>query len=361
MTAATVEVTGGVVAGADALAGRDEAGWPRVTVAILAFNRRDALRLTLTKTLTELDYPARALDVIVVDNASTDGSAEMVAAEFPSVGLIRMERNVGVAGINQAFAVAKGEWCLSLDDDCWIDGPLLKLAVAAAEANRADLASFLVRSGPQADSYFNQAYTMGLFGFWGCAVLLSRRALEQLGGYDPHIFIYGNEVEFTMRLLDAGLRHLYLPEVVAVHMKPTPDEDAQLRAYATNLRHWSYTAAKLLRLPDALRVIGRLTTAILLDVVAKTPHAATSLPAVLAGARDGWRVRRPVRAEVSAIYRDHFVSFANPVTFLRTPRQRWRARRDPSHRRDDAESRLDAFRQARGTYYPTTSAGVLEI
>ncbi len=109
-----------------AVAAREPMSWPQVTVAILAYSRRDAVRITLSKVLSELGYPAEALEVIVVDNASSDDTAGMLAAEFPTVKLLRLEENVGVSAVNRAFAIAKGAWILSLDDDCWIGGDALK-------------------------------------------------------------------------------------------------------------------------------------------------------------------------------------------------------------------------------------------
>jgi len=342
-----------VVAGAAALSGRQQADWPRVTVAILAFNRCDAVRITLSKTLSELDYPSDALDVILVDNASTDGTAKMVAEEFPTVRLMHLERNVGMAGINQAFAAAQGKWCLALDDDCWIDGPSLKLAVAAAEANRADLVTFRVRSS-KVDGYFFT--NSGLLSFWGCAALISHRALSLLDGYDPFIFIWNNELEFTMRFLNAGLRHLFLRDVTAVHMK-SPTTEFQPRAHTFALRHAGYAAAKLLSATDAARVIGRLMLVITLDVVAQAPMAVRSFPALVEGVRAGLRARQPIRPEVSAVYRDNFTTFFNPLRFLRTPRERLASwRRSGARAKDDGEMHWEAFRQARPRYFPEETA-----
>jgi GT2 family glycosyltransferase len=369
-----------VITGREALDRRTADSWPKVTVAILAFNRRDALRVTLAKTLGELEYPGEALDIVVVDNGSSDGTAEMMSAEFPDVRLIRLERNVGISGWNEAFAVAGGEWCLVLDDDCFIEGSALQLAVAAAEANRADLVSFRVRSSEQ-DYYFTEEYVSGLLSFWGCAALMSRQALEELGGYDPFMFVWSHELEFTMRLLSRGLRHLYLGEVVAVHMKaPTgrhalkrrfrhqavgsdvgSETDVLLRQHQANYRHWAYAAAKFLRPLDAVRVIGRLTLSVLLDLVAKTPRTARSLPALAGGVIGGVRARQPVRAEVSAAYRDNFVTFANPLRLLRSPGERIagliRAGGDPD---EDDGRRFDEFRKLRPRYYPA-DVGILEL
>ena len=90
---------------------------PLVTAAVLAYNRRDPLRITLTKLRDELDWPGERLEVIVVDNASTDGTADMVRAEFPGTKLIVNERNTGISGWNRAFEAGTGEWFLVLDDD----------------------------------------------------------------------------------------------------------------------------------------------------------------------------------------------------------------------------------------------------
>ena len=85
---------------------------PLVTVNILSFNRKDELRNTLTK-VYEQDY--KNIEVIVVDNASSDGSPEMVKNEFPKVQLIQLEKNIGIAGWNEGFEIAKGEYVLVLD------------------------------------------------------------------------------------------------------------------------------------------------------------------------------------------------------------------------------------------------------
>ena len=91
---------------------------PLVTVNILSFNRKDELRNTLSKVF-EQDY--KHIEVIVVDNASSDGSPEMVEKEFPAVNLIRLNKNIGIAGWNEGFRIAKGEYVLVLDDDSYPD------------------------------------------------------------------------------------------------------------------------------------------------------------------------------------------------------------------------------------------------
>ena len=80
---------------------------PSVTVVFLVFNRREELRSSLLRMTGESDYDPALVDVVVVDNASEDGSADMVAREFPDVRLVRREVNCGVSGFNDGFRVAR--------------------------------------------------------------------------------------------------------------------------------------------------------------------------------------------------------------------------------------------------------------
>ncbi len=106
--------------------------WPLVTVNILAYNRREEVRQTLQKITTELAYPRERLEVIVVDNASTDATRDMLAREFPSVRLIANPSNEGIAGWNRGFEAGRGDYFLVLDDDCYITGDSLQRAIRAA-------------------------------------------------------------------------------------------------------------------------------------------------------------------------------------------------------------------------------------
>lgn len=326
---------------------------PPVTVAILAYNRRDALRVNLTKLRDELEWPRERLEVIVVDNASTDGTAAMVAEEFPDVRVIVNGRNTGISGWNRAFEAGTGDWFLVLDDDCYVTGDALRRAVRAASDQTADLVSFWVVSSEPGQVAFNQNYDTGLLAFWGCSALISRRAVQALGGFDPGIFIWGHEAEFVARLLDGGMRRLHLPEVVSVHMKPI--SPWQMAAHQRNLESFAYIAAKLLRRRELAPVAGNL----LLRVFAEAghdPRLISSLPAVLRGLRDGWGSRAPVRAPVSRLYRSDFIEFSSPLRFVRGPKLRWQHRGRPDLANADIVERRERFWRARPAIYPQHTA-----
>jgi GT2 family glycosyltransferase len=180
------------------------------------------------------------------------------ARRFPSVHLVVNPDNVGVAGWNAGFARGRGELFLVLDDDCYLRGDALKRAVMATREAGADLVSFSVRSDVDASFYFNEDYHCGLLAFWGCAALISRRGVELTGGFDPNIFIWAHEAEFVARLLDGGLRHLYLPEVTAVHFKAPEQGPGSVYSIRLNTRNFAYIAGRLLRRRHALRAAANL-------------------------------------------------------------------------------------------------------
>lgn len=292
---------------------------PTVSIVFLVFNRREKLRVSLQQMLTASDYPADRLDVIVVDNGSTDGSVEMVRSEFPQVQLIERDENVGVSGWNDGFAAVRGDFALVLDDDCYLPDDGLMRAVEAAQERRADLVSFSV-TDEAATHRFNDDYNTGLLSFWGCAVLMRREVLQALGGYDPEIFVWANELEFMMRFFDRGFRHLHLPEVVAVHMKrPIPLEQWMAYGYRINSKHFAYIAGKLLRPSDAISVFAAIVSTTVRDAYRDDRDALRALPHIARGFVRGLRRREPVSPHVSRLYRHNMHSFASPLAFARRP------------------------------------------
>jgi GT2 family glycosyltransferase len=320
---------------------------PLVTVAILAYNRREPLAETL-QTLTEhLDYPRERLEIIVVDNASTDGTAEMVRTRFGSVDLIVSPANEGIAGWNRAFERGRGDFFLVLDDDCHVSGDALRRAVDGAREHAADMVSFFVDSSDP-EVGFSDVYRTGLLSFWGCAVLLRAGAVRALGGFDADLFIWAHELEFTMRFLDAGFRHLYLPEVHALHMKAIPP--VRVPSHVRNMRN---VAAKLLRPSDAARTIGNLVVRACIEALID-PGFLRGIPAVLGGARAGLKARAPVRPAVSRLYRRDFVDLASQF------RPRERLRHWLPLGRPPVPNYREQFHLARPRLYPN-HAGALRI
>jgi GT2 family glycosyltransferase len=264
----------------------------------------------------------------------------MVASEFPAVRVIRNEVNQGISGWNRGFETGTGDYFLVLDDDCYISGDSLKRAITAAQAHAADLVSFEVTTPFKPGFYYNRMYDLGLLGFWGCSAVISRRAIAVLRGFDPNIFVWAHEVEFTMRLLDAGFKHLFLPEITSYHLKtPTEGDVLNVNLHRHNQRHLAYGAAKLMRLPHALCALGNM----LIRVPIWAYHFRSwptfvIVPELLKGFWTGLRNRQPVSWTTSAIYKRNFIEYINPLPFVRNPK------------------RAARFRPSRPRYYPGATA-----
>lgn len=339
--------------------GPDAAPAPAVTVVFLVYNRLEELRISLQHTLFESDYDPSRVDVIVVDNASEDGSAEMVAAEFPQAQLIRRDVNCGVSGWNDGFAVATGDLVLVLDDDCYLPPQGLGQAIAAMREHDADLVSFSIAAADEIGYRFDLAYRTGLLTFWGCAALIRREVLDRVGGYDPEIFVWAHEVEFMMRFFDQGFRHLHLPEVTAVHMKDTGRgghwrEYFGSRAYKLNARHYAYVAAKHLRSAEALSTFVALLALNVRDGVRHHRAAFGMIGETFKGFTHGLRHRDAVRnREISRAYRYNFYSFASPWWVSRRPRELLGGL-DPNL--PPLDQRVPNYYIERSRYYPESAA-----
>jgi N-acetylglucosaminyl-diphospho-decaprenol L-rhamnosyltransferase len=320
---------------------------PKVTVAILAYNRGDKLAFNLSK-VAEFDYPEDRLEVVVVDNASQDGTAEMVRERFAHVNLIVNERNTGIAGWNRAFERGTGEWFLVLDDDCYLERDALRRAVDAARGVQADLVSFTVASTEPGQAFTDLSRT-GLLAFWGCSVLISRRALDAVGGFDDWLFVHAHEAEWAIRFMDAGLRHLHMPEIEAVHMKALPQLVASVRTLA--IRNLAYTAAKHLQPRDALVALAGLLSNAAIETL-RQPGLWPSLISVWQGFAAGWAVRRPVRPAVSRLYRRNVLEFGFGLHL------RPRLRHVAVHRGAPGTEFFNVYWNARSRLYPRESAAL---
>ena len=194
---------------------------PLVTINILSYNRKEELRFTLTKVF-EQDY--KNIEVIVVDNASSDGTQEMVKNEFPDVNLIELKENIGIGGWNKGFEVAKGEHVLVLDDDSYPENGTIKAGVETIKADdKIAVVGFTIYN-----SYFDlienkQDYDVSnekaieTIGFIGCGALIRKKIFLDLGGFEKAIFLYYNELEFSIRAKNAGYKTFFDPNNRVVH------------------------------------------------------------------------------------------------------------------------------------------------
>jgi GT2 family glycosyltransferase len=226
----------------------------RLSVCIVNWNTRDFLRGCLAS-LYQYPPDNADLEVLIVDNASADGSAAMVRDEFPQAILIVNPGNPGYAeGNNQALARATGEYLLLLNPDVVVRAESLTLALRFMEAHPeagalgcrligADgetqrsvrgfpdpgpiLWEFLGLSRLLPRSRTFGAYRMTWFGYdsvaevdqpMGSFLLLTRAAYEKVGSLDTQFPIFFNEVDWCWRARrEHGFRIYFTPDVVVTH------------------------------------------------------------------------------------------------------------------------------------------------
>ncbi len=202
---------------------------PLVTIGILSYNRVNELRATLDCITRSVDYPN--LEIIVVDNASTDGSAEMIAKEFPSVRTIRLKENIAVSGRNHFYREAKGKYIFSYDDDSMPATPAtITQAVELFERHpEYDAISFCCYQ-PLTDTFetlgLEQFYIdrsadgwfEGLYFVEG-GMCVRRDSFAKISGYDPEFHWGAEGADLTLQMYAQGMKTIYAPEIATLHMK----------------------------------------------------------------------------------------------------------------------------------------------
>jgi GT2 family glycosyltransferase len=232
---------------------------PLVTVNILSYNRKDELRNTLSK-VYEQDY--KNIEVIVVDNASSDGSPEMVEKEFPSVILIKLNKNIGIAGWNKGFEIAKGEYVLVLDDDSYPTFNAILSGVAYLNVNYQcaiiayDVYDYQTREF-QTLTYKDEKFNE----FIGCGALISSAAIKKIGFFDPNIFIYAHERDYSLRTYNEGYFVKYFKDHLIHHRKNFNSSNHPIlssKRYFNQTVSYIYICFKYLSRFDAFRVTIKL-------------------------------------------------------------------------------------------------------
>ncbi len=188
---------------------------PRLSLSIivLSYNRREMLCSTLARlsAMPDLDHA----QIIVVDNASTDGSADAAKAASPRARVITLEANTGVAALNTGVAAADGDAVLVLDDDAWPADGVLSAALSLL-SHRADIDAVALHphhpstgrsEWPFAASAHTRHACTDRWPVMGCGNLVRRSVWEAVGGYEADYFLYRNDVDLALKVLSQTGHH----------------------------------------------------------------------------------------------------------------------------------------------------------
>ena len=227
-----------------------------LSIIILSYNTKELLK----KCLYSLQKTKRRhyqVEIIVVDNASDDGSPEMVEKEFPEIKLIKSKKNLGYAGGNNlGLKKAQGEYFLFLNSDTEIDEEALVKMMKFMKENPKTGASSpktkLFSGGLDPDCHrgfptpwASITYFLGLeklfpksklFGQYhklylnldraheidagfGTFMFVRKKALDQVGEWDDQYFFYGEDLDLFYRIKEADWKIMFYPEPLATHHK----------------------------------------------------------------------------------------------------------------------------------------------
>lgn len=215
-----------------------------VSLVISVWNRKDDLRENLASIRAQTVPP---LQVIVVDNDSSDGTPEMVVAEFPEVHLIRMPHSDYGAceTFNVGFASARGEFTGILDDDVVLPPDFVErmLEEFAQEPATTVLLSPKVIE-PEMPDWYKDAPAVNtpryMSTFRGCGSMAKTAAIKEAGWYDIRFFIFGNERDLTTRLLNLGYRVKMVPSIEVFHKAPFGMRHGKRSLYYHVRNFWLY-------------------------------------------------------------------------------------------------------------------------
>ena len=213
----------------------------RVTVVIVNYNGGEMIMNSL-RALRRQTF--KGFSTVVVDNHSSDGSAERIAAEFPEVQLIQLTENTGFAAGNN-FALKQeplAEWVALLNPDAFPRPDWLARMLAAADSNpdfdtfgsrlcsdsegvtldgigdTYHVSGLVWREGhgrPAANQYIE---AQSIFSPCAAAAMYRSRCLVEVGGFDEELFCYVEDVDLGFRLRLAGYRSLYVSDAVVHHL-----------------------------------------------------------------------------------------------------------------------------------------------
>jgi N-acetylglucosaminyl-diphospho-decaprenol L-rhamnosyltransferase len=238
-----------------------------LTIVVVNWNTCDLTKQNLRsifQTLSDLEY-----EVIVVDNASSDGSVEMVRTEFPRVSLLQNHENVGFSRANnQAINQSQGRYVLLLNSDAYLTdqaGQILvrkmdempDVGIAGAglynpdgtvQEDHGNLPTLSIEiitllGLNKVFNRFRQNHGVREKTGWvkGAAMVLRKEMLDQIGLLDEDFFMFSEEIDLCYRAKQAGWNVLYLPEAHVVHLEAGSTGqivERVLRLYNGKLRYY---------------------------------------------------------------------------------------------------------------------------
>lgn len=192
-------------------------GLPTATIGIVTFNRREAV-LRALRSCAGQDPPPH--EIVVVDNASEDGTGLAIRESFPDVRYIRLPHNVGCpAARNVVYANSAGEIVVSVDDDGALgEGAIRRVIDAfASDPNIAIVAMRQCFPDEAESKTYGEEPLADVGSFSGGVSAIRTSVLDSVGGYPDDYFLFAEESHLALRVLDRGYRIVSEPRAIMWH------------------------------------------------------------------------------------------------------------------------------------------------
>lgn len=274
----------------------------RISVVVLTHNRLSEVTKTVEGLLALPERPA----IVVVDNGSSDGTVHALRARFAGVNVVSLGANLGAAGRNHGVTAVETEYVAFSDDDThWAPGALewavrlldgspsvavLSGRVLVGDEARTDPTCLRMRESPlSGDGLPGPA----LVGYMAGACVFRTEVFREVGGYEPRLFIGGEESLVSLDVLELGYSIVYCDAVTVTH-HPSLVRDARLRRRML-ARNAALVAWMRLPLPQAVAASRR---ALALFAKERPCACLRDGAALLADFAWAWRRRRVVGPKV---------------------------------------------------------------
>ena len=217
-------------------------------VIVLSHNRWPMLRRTLARLSSS---PAFAgAELVVVDNASSDSTPSLLARHFPHIRRIPLPANIGVAAFNRAAERTAAELLLILDDDATPDDAAITGAIDLLD-RRPDLGAVAFHPLHPSDGRSEWPFACSVdpavgtdrWPVMGCANLIRRDLWLRAGGYQEPFFLYRNDADLALTLLDLGAGVHFRPSWIAWHDSPGAARKSP-RWHHLATRNWVWMAKR---------------------------------------------------------------------------------------------------------------------
>jgi GT2 family glycosyltransferase len=196
----------------------------KLTILFLNFNRlQDTIKTV--KQLKNICYNRKDIEVIAVDNGSTDGTPQFLESQSDWIISLSLRDNLGIEGLNRGFDMAKGDYILVLDDDSHpLSIDTINIVIKTLDKHK-DVGAVACKIEFEDRTFFktwhipniNISRSCQSLAFVGCGFAIRRDLFKKIGWFPAKYFLYQNEIYVAIKIRELGYKIYYEPNCIVIH------------------------------------------------------------------------------------------------------------------------------------------------